>query len=343
VTVDYIPLNNRLRWRLELEKSLSTDIYFTDRFLALQEGIEGAKGECAVVRRDTEFLFLPYFIYPIPSSDRYDVQSAYGYAGSLIGSSRKVSDQFLALAWREIESCWHERGVVAAFMRCHPIVGNQLWFPNEWDVVYDRSTVAVNLEPENEIFAHPQQRKHRRDVAKAVRRGATVESSSASTHELSRFKELYFNTMDRLGAAESYYFSDLYFDRIAEELADECLVYRVLDDSADRWLAAALILRGDKTIHYHLGARVQDETNLNYFHLLFDTAAKHAAEEGYTQLHLGGGRSPAPNDSLLRFKRRVGTIELDYYTARRIVNETAYRQLLHATSNPSPAKFLAYR
>jgi len=343
-TVEFIQLSERSRWQGELEKFGSRDVYFTAQFHALQQDIDKARAECAVVHRGAESLFVPYLISPIPGSDAFDVQSAYGYAGPLVGLPQTVSSEFVHSAWRDIEASWHERGVVAAFFRCHPVIRNSPWFPSSWNVVYDRPTVAVDLKSvEEPIFAHPQQRKHRRDVGKTLRLGATVEKSCALKREMAIFKRLYFETMDRLGAARGYYFNDSYFDRIVKELGEDCMIYRILDAGNGAWLAAALILRGEEIVHYHLGARVQDESNLNFFHLLFDTVARDAAAEGFGSLHLGGGRSTSPDDSLLSFKRRVGTRELEFYTARRVIDARGYRTLMRSTPNPSPGKFLGYR
>ena len=75
--------------------------------------------------------------------------------------------------------------------------------------------------------------------------------------------------------------------------------------------------------------------------------AEAAAHRGCTMMHLGGGRTAAEDDALFRFKRWVGRHELSFHTAGRVIDETAYAELIRDWTSRhggiAPKWFLGYR
>jgi hypothetical protein len=104
-------------------------------------------------------------------------------------------------------------------------------------------------------------------------------------------------------------------------------------------------MRGPRWAHYHLGARRADSEN-HLMSFVFYRAMERAAEAGLAGLHLGGGASAAPDDSLLRFKRRFSDRLLQFRVARVIADAPRFNQLIEdweARAGRPPAWLLGYR
>ena len=105
------------------------------------------------------------------------------------------------------------------------------------------------------------------------------------------------------------------------------LVGATLDDEL---VGAAIFLRGEGALHYHLSAtnpdyRIPGVTNA----LLFKGIKLGLANKFYV-LHLGGGNSNDPEDSLLKFKKKMGNNINKFFIGKRIHNSETYSQLKHS-------------
>src|SRR5205085_223552 len=71
------------------------------------------------------------------------------------------------------------------------------------------------------------------------------------------------------------------------------------------------------------------------------------ARLGLVALHLGGGRTSSPTDSLLRFKERVGQARHQFSTARLVLDRKRYASLIQTSirrrGDAASAWFLRYR
>jgi len=340
-------LVNQAGWREALaDLSPYDDIYFSPDYLAAYEARADGKVQCVIVRGGDSVMLLPYLVYPIPGyPGLFDIQGAYGYGGPLI---KNPDPEFLSAAWEIIRHCWREQSVVAAFIRTHPMLGNEAFFDPAWEVVFDRLTMSVDLGGGLEAaFAGAHARNHRRDAAQALRGGMVTAFLPCTPDSLDQFARMYWDTMTRLGAGPIYFFSRIYFKTLAERFAHDISIAEVRDSKDGEVLSAALILWGPRWAHYHLAARSITEGNRNTSHLLLHSVAEEAVRRGLVALHLGGGRTPVPDDSLFAFKKRIGNIEQRFHTARLVVDPARYGALLDEWRaqhpNSEPVWFLSYR
>lgn len=343
--LSFFDLTRRADWRAALARfAPCDDVYFSPEYHAASASLGGGEPACILAEAGGSALLLPYLRCPIPGGGGWcDVQSAYGYGGPLVLAP---SADFLAAAWSAIFEHWRGEGVIAAFLRCHPLIGNAAWFASEWSIVHDRSTVAVDLGAGvAAAFAQPGAGKHRRDTAQAVRAGASVVCQPLDDAGLNRFQELYRETMSRVGAGEEYFFSRVYFEMLITEFREAVSLVEVRAGADGAVLSAALVFWGSKWAHYHLSARRAIDRNAT--HLLLQAVVEEAARRGLAAVHLGGGRTPSPEDSLLRFKKWVGNSIHRFDTARLVVNRSRYDDLVAAWSTEHPDSkplwFLTYR
>jgi hypothetical protein len=136
-------------------------------------------------------------------------------------------------------------------------------------------------------------------IARANRMGVTVEYWGAQRQALQDFREAYRRAMLAKAASAKY---------------------MILADNLEEWAGlpwvhvltaggcgALFLAGGDGWGHYHLSYRLEGAHNAA-MDAIFDTAVSMLGRDGVTMIHLGGGMSTQPDDSLLKFKSRVGRV-----------------------------------
>lgn len=279
----------------------------------------GAEACCLRVSEGHDALVLPHLRVPIDGELR-DVQSAHGYGGPL---ATTTDDDFLRRAWTAAKGALTEEGVVACFLRLHPLAENARFLDGTATLRDDRPTVSIEVSRGNEGAALGN---HRNMLARATRLGLSHEVLRPTPDDLDAFAALYDRTMDRLAAGEAYRFPRAYLATLATGLGDALSLARVCAPGG-RVLAAALALWGPTSGDYHLAAR-DDEGDNCAGNLLLDALTREARRRGLSALHLGGGRTARPDDALWRFKSRVGTGRHVFRTAGLVLDRSRYDELI---------------
>jgi len=343
--VQALDLKSVVEWSEALSTfRMAPDVYFRPGYHSACEANGDGHSTALVVRSGDECLLVPYLRCPIPGcTAEVDVQSAYGYGGPLFQSR---ASGFCAAAWSAVARVWKDQGVVAAFLRLHPILDNARWLGPGWQIVDDRPTVSIDLRyGVSEAFAGSAGANHRNMVRRAAQLGMSAACIQATALNLERFVTMYWDTMTRLRALPERYFTVEYFATLAAELGDDLQIVEVVD-VAGRAVCTALIMYGPHWAHYHLSARIPDTVGCAT-NLLLQCAAESAARRGLSAVHLGGGRTSDPLDSLYMFKGRVGQARHLYRTARLVVDQARYASLLGKWRlhhpGATPTWFLAYR
>ena len=256
----------------------------------------------------------------IPGSDLYDVTTPYGYGGP-VGDGE----------FHEAYERWcDERNIVSTFIRYHPLFENYRESPH---ATYASATVGWPLEGDLLAGMHG---KHRNVVRKAQKAGVTVEAATGGEG----FISLYEQTMERRQAVEYYFFPAEYWARL-EALGDRLLRFDATHEG--KVVASALCLRGDRWLHYHLGATADTARDLGASNLLLYTAALWGQAQGLEEFHLGGGAG-AKEDSLFAFKQRFSPeSRREFWVGKAVHDEGAYSSLSGDAEIDLPGFFPAYR
>lgn len=321
------------------------DVYFLPEYLGAHEAAGLGRAECVSVVQGDSRLLLPYLRCAIPGHDPLcDVQSPNGYGGALV---RGGTDEFLAKAWNAIFNCWRERAVVAGFLRCHPLLGNADAHRCAWQLTHGRNTVAIDLRGGlDAAFGGPLAAKHRRDAGRVIRSGYAAHELPDTLRAIDAFIPFYERSMSRVGADGAYFFPREYYESLIAGLGPRVSIFEVGDGGSAEAASMGIAMWGRRWAHYHLSASVLDVPGLNFSHALLQGIAEAAVARGCEMLHLGGGRTAAPDDALLRFKRWIGRHERPFHTAGRVIDEAAYCALIadwRARYGASPHWFLGYR
>ena len=248
----------------------------------------------------------------------YDIQSIYGYSGPLTSTDdnrfcREFENAFLDYA--------NSACIVAEFVRFHPLLNNYGIFTNNIDVIFDRQTVVLELHNDLEyIQNHQLSSNGRRDIRVAQRKGVTTEISNNS----SAFTEIYKDTMIRLNAEKYYHFNNHYFSDIAD-MSSTVFVDAYIEKKI---VASAIFFVFGSYCSYHLSGSVKDFSSYCPMNLLLWDAINYAKEKKCKTFHLGGGRTPKSDDSLLHFKSNFSKDRAMYHIGKRILNTSVYDELI---------------
>jgi serine/alanine adding enzyme len=278
-------------------------------------------GEPVLLEEDG--VVLACIVRAIPGTDVYDATTPYGYGGPVgKGDFHGAYERWCV-----------SRSIVSTFVRFHPLYENHRDAPY---ASFASATVGWPLEGDLLAGMHG---KHRNVVRKAQKAGVAVDVTAAPD-DLSAFAALYEQTMRRQDASDYYFFPPEYWERLTA-LEGNLVRFDSLADG--EVVASALCLRGDRWLHYHLGATANSARDLGASNLLLYTAALWGQAQHLEEFHLGGGAG-AKEDSLYAFKQRFSPEgRREFWVGKLVHDEDAYRRLSGGAEIDYESFFPAYR
>lgn len=265
-----------------------------------------------------------------------DVTTPYGYGGPLAAGPAAPVEAF----WPLYEDWCRERGVVATFVRFHPLFANAALAPATVPRERVADTATWPIGPGVDLVAGMHST-HRRGARKAERAGVEI-SIERAPHALDDFVAVYEAAMRRLDAAPFYFFPAAYWDALARLDARLVRADARLDGEI---LATQLHLANDggpPWLHYHLGATSERGFAVGASKLLFLRVAEWGAEHGFRELHLGSGIG-GREDSLWQFKQRFSPHPgREFWLGKLVHDPDAYRALT-GSGEAGAGFFPAYR
>ena len=290
------------------------------------------------------------FIYPfvkrnIPGHlDLSDVSSTYGYGGPLISEN---TTGFVREAINELREYLVAECVIAELIKLNPLIesGNETFLESYYgvsQVVREVVAVPVTHVP-TYLLANEYKRENRKAIRRAEKAGVKIEFSTDRAL-WTKFLLLYSETM-HLNRAESQYVLDQSFvDSLSTGIPDN---YVLVSAHFEGSVISVLLVLFDRANAYcHLIGTTSDPKfrNLQANNLLHHEVAVWAYEKGLRRLMIGGGRTNAEDDSLLRFKASFAKRKLDFTVCEAILNHEAYDQMkMKFPENSEEQKLLFYR
>lgn len=327
-------------WRAALPAD--ADIYVDPGYVAA--AALGEPAWLAVLEFGGGRLAIPFVSHTLPpwidAGDWHDAESVYGYPGVLASGDRAGWTG----CWREFTEVLASRSIVNLFLRMHPL--QPLDAVQPYLLPWEQPTVWIPLERGSaDAFAGGGGRTQRSQVSRALALGFTSRITEQLTSgELEEFRALYNQTLDRVGADDSYRFRPDYYEALRRGLGGRLALAQVRD--ADGALhAEALLMRGPQWGHYHLSARSVNAHNVSG-HLLFQAAAEWGVGHRLAGIHLGGGATASRDDSLLEYKSRIGRMRAVFRCAGIVSVPDVHKALLvnwSAAMGRAPSRFQAYR
>ena len=312
------------------------DIYFTPDYIDLHILDNLNKATCFIFTENSNLWIYPFILRTFNNIGNCelgflvrDIESAYGYGGPLSNCTDK---HFLFRAHSAFKEWSMKENIIAEFVRLHPLLGNEKYLDPEMDVSLDRNTCSLNLIIPD-ISVPPFDSKTNYMLRRASKSGVRIKSI-CDKQSFHFFVKLYIQTMDRLEADKYYYFTEDYFSKLFNICRKSGLLLAAT--IKDDWVAAGLFLKGNHWLHYHLSAWDAERQIPGIMNLLIWEAAKIGHAQDFCRIHLGGGRSRKPDDTLFRFKFSMSTDRHSFLIAKRILNEGLYRLIFDVWNKQFP-------
>jgi hypothetical protein len=318
----------------ETLQNLRHDFYHVPGYVALEAKRMRAIAEAILIQDGEKVFFLPYllrqcddiFDEDLKASEVFDVSSPYGYPGILLNDAGAEDLEFIHLTMAQLIQTFKDRRICSAFLRLHPI------FNHCFDEIYGSQictihseTIAIDLKlTEAEIWRQTRP-EHRNKINKCKRSGfvARIVPWNQYFHD---FIDIYTETMKRVGASKSYYFSHEYFWHLVEALKEG--VHLCIVELDHQVTCAGLFTEYCGIVQYHLGGTRNEFLKSSPTTLMFDYVRLWAKERGNEILHLGGGVGGA-KDSLHRFKAGFSQQRYNFSLIRLIADEENYNYLVN--------------
>lgn len=318
-------------WSQTLQK-LRHDIYHLPEYVYLESVRENTTPEAVLIVEDKKIFFVPYllrncddlFERSLATQEVVDIVSPYGYPGILLSEAAASTPEFLKLAMNQLISVLRAKGVCSAFFRLHPILNrgfNEILSPDVCKI--NGETVSVDLSLSEQEIWHQTRPEHRNKINRLKR--SEMIAKIVPYHEyINDFIAIYNETMDRVGAAQTYYFG---YDYFSELLNLGKKLHLAVIEWENQITCAGLFTECCGIVQYHLGGTRTKFLKQAPSKLMFDYVRFWAKERGNVVFHLGGGVGGS-KDSLYHFKAGFSTQSHSFLTLRLIPDEEKYRYLV---------------
>jgi hypothetical protein len=332
------------KWQ-ECLDAMPYDFYHLPGYLELEARKHNAQPEAILIQEGEQLFFLPYLIRDcgllfntsnFGAEKIYDVISPYGYPGMLISLAGR-NREFITKCLNLVYEYWQQQHICAAFLRLHPILNDYIdpsFSTDRFTICHQGDVVVCDLSIEIDRFRKDMRRTHRTRITKLKATGFSVSMVDIDRY-LDTFVDIYRETMNRVNASQSYYYTREYFRNLVRILADRLHLCAVEVDG--RIVSACLVTEFNGTVQYHLGGTLTEYGSQAPTTLTINYITEWAQSRNNQYLNLGGGVGGS-QDSLYHFKAGFSDLSQPYLTIKSIVNRDFYDRLtqLKATSSGIP-------
>ena len=340
------PANEKEQWDSIVHSFPDHDVYYLSGYvngfkthgdgepLLFYYERDGLRGINVVMKRD--IAKSPIFENRLPENTYFDFSTPYGYGGWIFeGSIEKTSDAF-----SEYKRWCRNNSIISEFVRFHPVLNNDTFAKNFYDVVTLGNTVCLDISDPKIIWSNITS-KNRNIIRKAEKSG--VEIFQSKDWEIYRnFIDIYNQTMDRDNADSYYYFSENFYKSIFTDMPDNSRIFYAVKDN--KIIAASIILSQNLKLSYHLSGSLFEYRTFAPTNLLLYKAALWGCETGCKTFHLGGGVGSG-EDSLFKFKKSFyRNDDLPFFSiGKKIFDKQKYDLLVDMREETNSNYFPKYR
>jgi hypothetical protein len=299
--------------------------------LKLFQDYTGNKAVCIFFGNEDNYIILPYFERPISSlgyklnSEYIDLVSPWYYGGPIHNiKGKKILQELFSKFRNEFHEHCINNHIVTEFQRFNPILKNYELFLNEKSLFYDRKIPYVELTKDFKTIRSEYKKYTRKNVRIAKRKGLTVYSDE-SKKSVSKFIEIYTESMKSKGAKDFYYFNEAFFNDLFRKFKGFIKLFHV--EYKDNIICSSIELGNGYILHDYLRGADVNYLNLRPNDLLIDEVIKWAKSSNYKYFSLQGGISSSDDDGVYRFKKSFSSTFAKFYIYKKIINLKIYKEL----------------
>lgn len=291
-------------------------------------------GDCRAVliryEEGTSRIGMPFLLRPIAelgegapyASTGYDANSVYGYPGP-VSSQSEFDPAFLHRFHDHLVATLRELGVISAFSRLHPIMGNAGLLAGVGEIHHAGETISIDTTL-NESEQLAQYRRGVRSTIGRLERLGVECRETAAPDAIDTFGDMYAKAMQRLNAPQHLRFNERWIRLFLGNGEAHARLFICSRGTTDLCGAVATLCNG--VVEIHLAATYADHMALSPSKLLFDRIRQWGVAHGARVVHLGGGVG-ASRDSLHQFKAGFSKRCHSFSTWRLVVDQERYRVL----------------
>ncbi|AFY53898.1 hypothetical protein Riv7116_1333 [Rivularia sp. PCC 7116] len=314
---------------LQTLRKLRYDVYHLPEYARLEAKRNKADSQAFIISDGEKIFFLPFLIRSCndilgsKAQEYKDAISPYGYSGVLLNRAAANSDIFTDFALKELNYYFKSKGVCSAFFRLHPILNNKFSFIFSRDTINKiGETISVDLKlSESQIWANTR-KGHQSTINKCKRLGFTARMVNLVEY-VDNFQVIYEETMNRVAAKQSYYFSQEYFSDLQNLHGN---IHLCLVELKSEIAAACIFFECGGIVQAHLGGTKNKFLQQSPFNYLIDYVRYWAKQRGNELMHIGSGVG-GTKDSLYHFKAGFSKQRHDWFALRLIPDWEKYSYL----------------
>ena len=271
----------------------------------------------------------PHFKGKLERGVYFDFSTPYGYGGWLIEGDDSGN------LFATYEEWCSDNGIISEFVRFHPVISNQKYSENNYDVFRLGRTVTLDLYSPEIIWENITS-KNRNMIRKAQKNGIVI--YNGCSHEIyDIFREIYNETMNKNSADPYYYFEPAFYESVLNDLSENAKVFYALLDG--KVIAASIMLVENGRMNYHLSGSVRECANLAPTNLILYEAVLWGCANGWKTLYLGGGVGSC-EDGLFCFKKSFYKGELNsFFIGKKIILPDKYDELVKIVGKADNSTF----
>lgn len=307
-------------WKGSKQKEVFLNPNYIELYLEKEE-----EALCAYYIDNETTIIYPFIKRPIDISigdnkQYYDIITAYGYGGPYYtGVKFEYKENHF---WDAFSTWCIKNNIVSEFIRFSLFEDDLVSYPGK--VELNNLNVVCDLTKSEDDIWMGFKHKVRKNVKKAKISGVTVEVD-LNGDTIDSFIDVYYKTMDRNNANNSYYFSNEYFNKIINQLRDNFVIFNAIKDK--KIISTELVLVSEDRMYSFLGGTDSEFYEIRPNDLLKYEMILWGSKNYKKHYVLGGGYKP--EDGIYKYKLGFepnGVIE--YKVGKRIFNKEVYNKIV---------------
>lgn len=316
----------KVEWNAAVKSFADYEVFYLNEYATAFMNEDGANGTPVLLLyengqdRAMNVAFIrdvakdPRFSGKISENEYFDLITPYGYGG-FIGT---VTDYDSLTA--EYNAYCREHNYVCEFVRFS--LFGEYFRHYDGHVQSASHNVVRDLGMSVDEMWMDFKQKVRKNVKRAVASGLEIITENTDEH-LSDFLDIYYSTMTRCEAKDSFYFSRQFFEKL-NEMRDNITYFHALHEG--KVISTELVIFGAENAYSYLGGTDQTYFDLRPNDFLKFEIIKWCREKGLKNFVLGGGYGA--DDGIFQYKYCFAPKGvMDFYTGKKILDEEKYKKL----------------
>jgi hypothetical protein len=246
----------------------------------------------------------------------YDISSTYGFVGPV---SNTMDESFISDAWQKFDGWALKQNIISEFIRFNPLKRNHNLSHKNTIVEFNRQVGVSDFTKGELYFKNKIPSKTKNMINKALKNGFKTSRLNFSDYK-NQFIKIYLETMERNNATDFFNYDEEYFNKL--ENLKETEFYGITQNNI--LVAGGIFFVSNSIASYHLGVCLSNYLKFGLSNLYLFDASIELIKKKVLFMNLGGGRSTAVNDGLLKFKRDNSTDLKEFFIGKRVLNKRIY-------------------